>query len=298
MQSPDNSRARLKSRHPRVGQPAAAFIVLIALSITVFLPGLSGCATLPSDSAGNTQPGQAKPKPADKGDFKVVYLPVKNPEYAKLLKELKDAKVLEQIAADLNATIALPFDVSITFAECGQVNAFYDPEKRRISMCFELLEHFSEIFAEDAKSEDELGDAVVGATVFVLFHELGHALIHVLDLPVTGKEEDAVDQLSTFVLTDGTDEGEKAVLDGARWFILEDEQQDKQLEELAFWDEHSLNAQRFYNLVCWVYGQNPAKYQNLIKNGALPAERAGRCEGEYQQLAKSWATLLGPHLKK
>ena len=41
------------------------------------------------------------------------------------------------------------------------------------------------------------------------------ALTHVLDLPITGKEEDAADQLSTYLLADGSDEGEQAVLEGA-----------------------------------------------------------------------------------
>ena len=288
---------RGRRRRQTAGGLTAGFMVLIVFLLTIIGPACRGGGAPPTGNAAN-QAGQAKPNAPDKGDFKVVYLPVENPEYAELLKELQNEKTLEQIAAGLNTTIALPFDINITFAECGSVNAFYDPEKRQISVCFELLEHFSEIFAEDAKSEDDVGDAVIGATIFVFFHELGHALINVLDIPVTGKEEDAVDQLSTFVLTDGTDEGEKAVLDGARWFILEEQQQDKALEDLAFWDEHSLNQQRFYNLVCWVYGQNAGKYQNLVNDGILPEERAGRCEGEYQQLAKSWSTLLAPHLKK
>jgi len=164
-------------------------------------------------------------------------------------------------------------------------------------MCYELLEHFYEIFKPDSKSEEELDDAVFGAVAFVFYHELGHALIHILDLPVTGKEEDAVDQLSTLILADGSDAGAKSVLDGARWFMLEEAQNDTTIDKLPFSDEHSLNQQRFYNILCWVYGQDEKKYAFLVKDGILPKDRAARCEGEFAQLSRSWSKLLGPYLK-
>lgn len=233
----------------------------------------------------------------DKGDFKVVYSPVKNPKYAELQKELQNEKVFEAIAADLNNTIALPVDITITFAECGQVNAFYDPNKRQISMCYELVDHFADSFSKVVESEDKLEEAVVGATIFVFFHEVGHSLVHILDLPITGKEEDAVDQLSTFVLTSESDEGEQAALNGAMSFYLASQKKETKVEDLAFWDEHSLSQQRFYNVLCWVFGQNEQKYDGLVKNGLLPVDRAQRCNGEYAQLAKSWNALLAPHLK-
>ena len=50
-------------------------------------------------------------------------------------------------------------------------------------------------------------------------HELGHALIHVLDLPTTGREEDAVDQLSTYILAYGSEGGESPTLDPALAFL-------------------------------------------------------------------------------
>src|SRR5713101_161408 len=248
-----------------------------------------------SYAAGSPQ-DQSK-KVQGKGAFKAVYGPVKNKDYAQAQAELKKGKVLEGIAANLNKEISIPTDISLTFTECNTVNAFYDPEHQRINMCYELVEHFYEIFKPDAKSEDELDDAVFGAVAFVFYHELGHALTHVLDLPITGKEEDAVDQLSTLILVDGSDEGEKSVIDGARWFMLEEQQNDTDIDKLPFWDEHSLGPQRFYNILCWLYGQDEKKYAFLVKKEILPEERAARCPDEFGQLSKSWSKLLGPYLK-
>ena len=239
--------------------------------------------------------GQAK---RGTGTVKVLYGTVKNPEYAKLQKEFKDAKALEGIAADINNTFSLPADLTLTFTECGTVNAFYDPNKQQVSMCYELVEHFAQIFSKHAKNDDELADAVVGATVFVLFHEMGHALVHLLDLPITGKEEDAVDQLSTVILADGTDEGESMALQGALSFYVEDQDKESKVNNLPFWDEHSLSQQRFYNIVCWVYGQNEKKYAHLVTNGVLPEDRAVRCSGEFAKMDKAWMTLLAPYVKE
>lgn len=37
----------------------------------------------------------------------------------------------------------------------------------------------------------------------MLFHELGHAFISLYDLPITGREEDAVDQFAAILLAMG-----------------------------------------------------------------------------------------------
>ena len=239
-----------------------------------------------------------QPAKAPAGKFKVVYLAVKNKEYAAFQEELKKERVLEGIVKDLNDTFVLPRDITLTFGECGEANAFYDPEKQRVTMCYELVESLYDVFRDAEESQDELDDAVAGATIFVFFHELGHALIDILDLPITGKEEDAVDQLSLYVLTDGTDSGEKAALDGARSFALEGQEPGTKVDDLPFWDEHSLNEQRFYNIICGIYGQNPEKYAGLVTEKILPEARAERCEAEYQQIDKSWGKLLAPHIKK
>lgn len=232
-----------------------------------------------------------------KGAFKYAYSPVKNKAHLRFQENLKKTKFLEALAADLNANIILPTDVTIYLWECGEANAFYDPDKHEIRLCYEYLSAIEAAFKPDTKSADELNEALMGELLHTFYHELGHALIDILDLPVTGKEEDAVDQLSTFILADGTDEGELAILSSARMFLIEHEQNDTNIEDLPFWDEHSLNAQRFYNLICWLYGHDEKKYKSFVKDGVLPEERAEQCGHEFEQLSKSWSRLLAPHLK-
>jgi hypothetical protein len=51
--------------------------------------------------------------------------------------------------------------------------------------------------SKQAKAE-ERDEFILGNVVFVLFHEFGHALVSELELPVLGREEDAVDRFATF----------------------------------------------------------------------------------------------------
>lgn len=244
--------------------------------------------------------GQAT-KP-DNGNFSVEYSAVQNPEFAQINEQFRQQRMLESIADDLNASIAIPENVVITFKECGQPNAFWNPRDRQIVMCYELMVQMTEDFKAVAKTQDQLGEMVGGALTFAFIHELGHCLIDVLKLPSTGREEDAVDQLSTFVLIGlKGEEGEKMAISGAiSWGIQYEKikQSGKTAAELEMlWaDEHSMDGQRFYNILCWVFGHNPNKYMALV-NAPLPEARAVRCPNEYSRLANAWLNLLRPYLK-
>ncbi len=277
--------------HRRMERADLVFFVSVILLLVL---GIGGAAQ-PSASA--TMPGaQQVQKVAERGDIKIVYEPPRDPNYVGLQRILKESRLFDEVAAALHKKLTLPRNLPVRFAECGVVNAFYDPRGKSITMCYELISAVAEDFSELSMSKEELNTATVHATLFVFFHETGHALIDILNLPVTGKEEDAVDQLATLILIASGDEGEEAALDGAVWFLLRAEKTN--IDDLAFWGEHSLDAQRFYNIACWVYGQNPKGHADLVTEWDLPQERAVRCADEYRKMSDSWTRLLAPYLKK
>ena len=261
-------------------------------------------APAPAPPPASTPLAPAPKRPGDRGDFKVVYGTVKNPDFKELQQIFKDTALFEETVKALNETLALPADVTVTLRECGEVNAFYEPDSRRISMCYELVSAFTEMFLAGAETEEEAeaaGVSVAGATLFIFFHETGHALIDLLDLPITGREEDAVDQLATLILLEAGEDGENAALDGASSFLSGEEEgseDEEGFDDLAFWDEHSLDEQRFYNIVCWLYGKDPEGYAYLVEDETLPEARAESCPGEYERMSKAWETLLEPYVKE
>ncbi|MCB9377588.1 MAG: hypothetical protein H6511_02335 [Holophagales bacterium] len=226
-----------------------------------------------------------------------MYSDVSDPTFREWRAELQADKVLESLEADLNSGLKIPADVTITVGECGTENAFYQPQERAIVVCWELIRDFYDGARELGWSEEAAQEAAENATEFFFYHELGHALIHVLDLPTTGREEDAVDQLSVYVLATEGDDGPAPALDAALAFLAWAEEADAAGAQAAFWDEHSLDKVRFFNIVCWVYGTAPGRYQDLVSKGTLPANRAERCPGEWAQIDKSWSQLLAPSLK-
>jgi hypothetical protein len=224
--------------------------------------------------------------------FAVTYNPSQNPGHEQWRQVLSQNHVFEKVASRLNQTVRLPTSVAIELVDCNTVNAFYDPSHKRIIVCYELLDYFVSVFKGNTKDAAELGNAVLGATMFSFYHESGHGLIHLLDLPAVGREEDSVDQLATLILIASGDDGVAMALSGAYWFQL----QAKSDRKLAFWDEHGFDGQRFYNIVCLIYGSNPEKYDAFVSSGTLPKERAQRCPEEYVKIHNAWEKLLQPHL--
>ncbi len=225
--------------------------------------------------------------------FRVTYNPSKVAAHENYRTIFAQNRVFENVAEGLNKTMRVPASVDIQTVSCGTVNAFYDPNNKRIIVCYELLDYFLGMFKPTAKNETELGNAVMGAVMFGFFHEVGHGLIHIMDLPAVGREEDSVDQLATLILIAGGDPGVAMALSGAYWFQL---QSQAGASRTPFWDEHAFDGQRFYNILCLIYGSDPAKYGEFVTSGNLPKDRAQRCPEEYKKINKAWEKLLQPHM--
>lgn len=289
-------RARVRRAQAAALAFAAALLPLLACPFSG--AGVGAGATQKTAYAGSAQkaaPQAAAAKAPDRGDFRVARRGAPGGKNAQAAAELaEEEKALEETAAELNKAFSLPHDIFLSFGECGEPNAFYDPEEKKVTVCYELVLNFYDAFRDSYEKEAELDDAVGNAVTFVFFHELGHALIDAYDLPVTGREEDAVDQLSVLVLADGSDEGDKMVLDAAISFAGET---DAELDEMAFADEHSLDRQRFYNIICLLYGRDPKKFASLVEDDVLPEARARRCVSEYARIDKAWDALLSPYIK-
>ena len=184
----------------------------------------------------------------------------------------------------------LPHDIPIIFKECGAINAYYNPREKSITMCYELMADYAIFAFKSAPSPEQGLKSSLGGTIFVFVHELGHALIDILNLPVLGKEEDAVDQLATIMAANlGTDGTQMAIIAASRFREMSNRQDAR---NIPFWNQHPLSEQRYYNIICWLYGSNPDQHSSLATLVGLPASRAQRCPSEYQQALQSWARLL------
>lgn len=257
-----------------------------ALMTSVVL-GLAACS-----SEGETAAGESA---EDLGDFIVKPAELTSDDYTELAAKLSADRTMEDVATVLNESLNMPVDIGMRFAECGEDNAFYDPETQEVTVCIEMFTEEREQFAAYYDTEAEIDDAIQGSFLFTVFHEVGHALVDVLDIPITGREEDVVDGLAAWWLIDG-DDGEQNAIAGALSFYT-DPSEAADIEETDFSDEHSISQQRYYTLTCYVYGSDTTKYADLLEDEWLTPERAEQCPAEYDRLNRSWYALLDKYLK-
>lgn len=142
-----------------------------------------------------------------------------------------------------------------------------------------------------ASSDSEADLFVEGNLFFIGYHELGHALVFELDIPVTGREEDAVDRLATWLLTpkDDTESPDYLIKSIDGWFRSSDTVNPVDIE---WWGEHGTDQQRAYQIACLLYGAKPDSYQDVADDVDLPSERRESCVEEAEQNEKSWSYLL------
>lgn len=146
--------------------------------------------------------------------------------------------------------------------------------------------------AEDAV--EQYSPFVTSNVIGIFYHEMGHALIDIVELPIFGQEEDAADVFSIFMI-DATYEDAKAAelaYDAAFGFLREAEMREAEGQEIAWWDTHGIDEQRFYNTVCLFYGADPEAREEFAREFDLPEERAEYCPLEYDAAADSWGSVL------
>lgn len=136
-------------------------------------------------------------------------------------------------------------------------------------------------------------DAFLEANILgVFYHELGHAVIHIENVPIFAQEEDAADVFSIFLI-DALYDAETATslaYDAAIGFWLEAEDRG---QDIAWWDEHGPDEQRFYNTACLFYGADPDAREDFAEDLEIPQERRDICPDEYDQANHAWGALLG-----
>lgn len=213
-----------------------------------------------------------------------------------LKSDLESSGTIESAVEFINDYFILP--ESLVFFIGGEDGPLYDSAENRITVPYYFVDEVTERFT-DAGYEDtgvSVRDATLDSLMHTLFHEFAHAIIFMYDLPVLGKEEDAADGLASVLLIEFFEDGQDIVFSAADLFDLESSDRNI-LEEEDFWDEHSLDAQRYYNTLCHIYGSDPATYSFILKEEYFSKERAELCIEEYNLLATSWVKLLEPHLK-
>jgi hypothetical protein len=160
------------------------------------------------------------------------------------------------------------------------------------------------VFADDVVNKEAAQSAerikidadsfIEGNLYFLAYHELGHALVSEFNLPILGREEDAVDSLATYLMTPEDKAVHPDYLMAAMkgWFLFASE---IALDDIAWWDAHGTDNQRGYQISCLLYGSDPTAFKEAADVVNLPENRRESCETDAEQMGKSWDKLLSPY---
>jgi len=154
---------------------------------------------------------------------------------------------------------------------------------------------------DDQKAEAM--DFAMHDAVFTLFHESGHLLIHELGLPVLGHEEDAADAIGVIQIFNTTKDPDELgntmndVADGWYW-SWQNASDDEVSENVATYDDHSLDIQRANAIVCMMVGADPDKFDDTANQFEFDDDMKDGCADTYTQARDSWDKELAPYLAK
>lgn len=130
--------------------------------------------------------------------------------------------------------------------------------------------------------------------VSTFYHELAHALIDTMNLPVLGQEEDVADVFSVLMIERLFDENTALATNkgAALGFEVDAMKRQRKGREWDWADEHGADMQRYYNIVCLTYGSAPKRRAEFANQMRLPDDRAEYCSDEFTLAKDSWAPIF------
>jgi Putative metallopeptidase len=231
-------------------------------------------------------------------EIRIQYVLPVNSEHQPIYERLKQAGALERLQ-ELLSPIRLPQPLVLKVSGCeGESNAWY--EKGVVTVCYEFLHDILKSAPEQTlPSGVTQEDGILGPFLDVFLHESGHAVFDLLKVPVFGREEDAADMFSAYIMLQlGKDYAHRLMLGSAYQYKADVENPQVSLEIKKFANEHGVPAQRFYNVLCIAYGADEKMFADFVEKGYLPESRAEACGGEYDQTAFAFKKLIGPYIDK
>ncbi|HEU4884404.1 MAG TPA: DUF4344 domain-containing metallopeptidase [Longimicrobium sp.] len=225
---------------------------------------------------------------AAQGRWVAAYPAVRNPDYVGLQQNFAQQNPLRNMVDPLNEYFPVPTEVTVEMAECGRAGAFYDHTRPAVQLCYELFARLAEALIDKESGDDE---RFIGAFGLILLHQVGHAFIDQMELPVDVPIEEAADQFVAVMVGNGGGELQ-TVASGV--LALNEMQTDWENPASGY---PALRGRRLQNLLCLLYGTDPGAHQWLVEDGHLPAARAAGCPAHYQEVSAGWENMLEEHVQ-
>ncbi|WP_375749782.1 DUF4344 domain-containing metallopeptidase [Vibrio sp. HN007] len=226
----------------------------------------------------------------------VKYLPGQTEGEKEVIEILKNSGVNDTIV-QLGDEL-FPFNNTLSIEYGSDDGPLFDPEINTIQMPYSFVLEAFHYFTKN-KYDEKYGkpayEGVLDTVAHTLVHEIGHAYIMDKNIPILGKEEDAVDNLAAIVMIEYLESGADSAISAADMFAFESDEMPEKIHMAEYIDEHSFNMQRYFQTLCLVYGSDPEKFKGLLDEVGKEevTQREEFCEYHYQRVSDDWHTYLG-----
>ena len=132
-------------------------------------------------------------------------------------------------------------------------------------------------------------DFVLNNLRFTLYHEVAHAMIDQLHLPIFGPEENAADSFAIVFADRVHDEAAnqafiRDLVELGRAEAIE--------EYFDPWQEYMPGAQRTARAICIWYGMEPSARGDLARALGMPPKEARACREAGSAIKRAWSTVI------
>ena len=233
----------------------------------------------------------------------IDYYEPRSAAYLPLYTKLRNRQVLEELAQFL-APVKWPKTLRLIMKECPAAGTpvpqvYYDKLEYSVNLCYQWFGFLESLNPPASFATRQ--EVIVGGLVGAVLHAAGSAMFDMFHVPILGSEDDAADQLSTFIALQFGPQVARTFVKGT-YYVWDtyDYQITHGHQQYNFASGSSVPIQREYNILCMAYGGAHADFNDLIDKGLLKrvtsAERHDNCKDEFQQVQKAFLKTIHSHV--
>jgi hypothetical protein len=148
----------------------------------------------------------------------------------------------------------------------------------------------------EAEEADARGQAeyMFGRSLFILYHEFGHAMVEGYKLHVIVQEEAVADAFAgLYAIGAEADAARDALAKGAVRSFMDRAKRQTDNGVVDFSQPHLFDAQRGFNAMCmFIGGGSEARFGELADEFEMPSERRDSCAAESAEVGGKWTETL------